>query len=407
MTIWILAVLLIVAVALAGWRQGAIRAGISFIGILFAALLAAPVGRLVHPLLTHLGASNPITAWALAPVVGFILVSIVFKVVAHQVHSRAEHFYRYKASDLQLALWQRANSRLGICIGLLNGALYFILISFFIFNAAYWTAQTSTGASQSLVIRLVNNLGHDLQSTGFSRAAAAVGTVRPEFYEVADLSGFLMQNPQTGQRLAEYPALTSLWEQQDMQSLTQDPVVTNALTSGATIGEIMHDSNVQAFLANKEQTKLVLGILETNMNDFMAYLQTGKSAKYDGQKIIGRWEFNPAVTLAWTRQSHPKMTASEMRGIRAWLTQAFTQTRLLATGDNQVFLKSMPKLKPVDGQPPTVEYNDWKGDWAANGTNYDVHVAFNGDDKFMTATAEELRLTIKDGNNLMIFDRAD
>ncbi len=407
MTIWILAVLVIAAVTLAGWRQGAIRAGISFVGILFAALLAVPVGKLVHPLLTHLGASNPVTAWALAPVVGFILVLIVFKIVAHQVHRRVEHFYRYKASDLQLALWQRANSRMGICIGLLNGALYFILISFFIFNLAYWTTQTAAAASQPAIIRLVNDLGHDLQSTGFSRTAAAVGTVRPEYYEVADLAGFLMQNPQTGQRLVEYPGLTSLWEQSDMQPLVQDPTVTNALSSGATLSEIMKDDNVRAFMVNKEQTKQVMGILETNLDDLMAYLQTGKSAKYDGQKIIGRWEFNPAVTLAWTRQSHPKMPASEMRSIRAWLTQAFTQTRLLATGDNQIFLKSLPKLKPVAGQTPTVEYNDWKGDWAVNGTNYDVHVALNGEDKFMTATAEELRLTIKDGNNLMIFDRAD
>jgi hypothetical protein len=192
-----------------------------------------------------------------------------------------------------------------------------------------------------------------------------------------------------------------------MQALVQDPIITNALASGTSLGEIMKDPNVQAFLASKEQSKQVLGIVQTNLPDLMAYLKTGKSAKYDGQKIIGHWEFNPAVTLAWTRQNNPKMPASQMRSVRAWLTQAFAQTRLLATGDNQVFLKSMPKLKPAEGQPPTIEYNDWKGDWAANGTSYDVHVAFNGEDKFMTATAEELRLTLKDGKSLMIFDRAD
>ena len=407
MTIWILAVLVIAAVALAGWRQGAIRAAFSFFGILFAALLAVPIGRLVHPLLTHLGASNPLTAWALAPIVGFILVLAAFKIAARQVHVRADHHYRYKASDLQMVLWTRANSRLGICIGLLNGVLYFILISFLIFSAAYWTTQTATAPGQPVAIRLVNNLGHDLQSTGFSRTASAVGTLRPDYYQVADLAGFLMQNPQTGQRLAEYPALTSLWEREDMQVLVQDPILTNALSSGATLGEIMKDDNVRTFLANKEQTKLVLGIIQTNLDDLMTYLQTGKSAKYDSQKIIGHWEFNPAVTLAWTRQNNPKMPASQMRSIRAWLTQAFAQTRLLATGDNQVFLKSLPKLKPVEGQPPSIEYNDWKGDWTANGTNYDVHLTFNNDDKFMTAAAEELRLTLKDGNSLMIFDRVD
>jgi len=407
MSIWILAIVLMAAVALAGWRQGAIRAAISFVGILVAALLAAPIGRLVHPLLTHLGASNPVTAWVLSPIVGFILVSIVFKIVARQVHARADHFYRYKASELQLLLWTRANSRLGICIGLLNGVVYFILVSFLLFNAAYWTSQTAVAQTPPVAVRLLNNLGEDMQSTGFSKTANAVGTLRPEYYQVADLAGFLMQNPQTGRRLADYPALTSLWEQDTMQVLVQDPIITNALASGATLGEIMKDPNVQSFLANKEQSKRVMGIVQTNLPDLMSYLKTGKSAKYDGQKIIGHWEFNPAVTLAWTRQNNPKMTASQMRSIRAWLTQAFAQTRLLATGDNQIFLKNLPKLKPVDGQPPTIEYNDWKGDWAANDASYDVHVAFNGEDKFMTATAEDLRLTIKDGKTLMIFDRAD
>ena len=67
--IWICAILLVMAAAaLAGWRQGGIRAAFIFVGILFAALLAGPVGRLIHPLLPHLGAANPITAWALSPV---------------------------------------------------------------------------------------------------------------------------------------------------------------------------------------------------------------------------------------------------------------------------------------------------------------------------------------------------
>ncbi len=374
---------------------------------MFGALLAVPVGKLVHPLLTHIGASNPVMAWALAPVVGFILISVVFKIAARKVHNLADHFYQYKAGDLRLALWLRVNSRLGICVGLLNGALYFILICFLLFNLAYWTTQTAAAPGQSAVIRLVNQLGNDMEATGMARMAGAVGTLPPEFYQLADLAGFLMQNPQTGRRLAEYPALTSLWERDDMQALVQDASVTNALASGASLGEILNDPSVRSFLANKEQTKLVEGILLTNLNDLTAYLKTGKSAKYDGEKIIGRWEFNPAVTLAWIRQNHPKMSASEMRGVRAWLTQAFTHTRLLATGDNQIFLTSLPQLKPVDGQPPTVEYNDWKGDWTANGTNYDVHLTYNGNDKFMTASAEELGLTLKDGNNLMIFDRAD
>jgi hypothetical protein len=423
MSIWILAMVVMVSTALAGWRLGAIRAAISFAGILFAALLAVPVGRLVHPLLPHLGAGNPIMAWALAPVAGFILVSIVFKFAGQPVHNKVEHFYKYKAGDLRLALWTRMNSRLGICVGLLNGALYFVLISFLIFNLAYWTTQVAVAPNQPLAIRLANQLGNDLVASkfsknnepgGLSRTACAVGTLPPEYYRFADLAGFLMQNPQAGPRLAEYPALTSLWERDDFQPLVQDATLTNALASGVSFSELLNDPTVRAFLENKEQTKLVTGILLTNMNDpkygndLTNYLQTGKSAKYDGEKIIGRWEFNPAVTLAWLRQSNPRIPASEMRVVRARWMQAYADTRVLVTGDNQIFIKSLPKfLTQAQPNQPWFQPENWKGDWSANGDAYDLHMALNGADKFMTAKAEDLRLSVKDGKNLLVFDRAD
>jgi hypothetical protein len=407
MSIWILAIVVMILPALAGWRLGAIRAAISFIGILFAALLAVPVGKLIHPLLPHLGAGNPISAWALAPVVGFLIVSIVFKVVGQPVHNKVEHFYKYKAGDLRLALFERLNARLGICVGLLNGALYFVLISFIVFNLTYWTTQIAVAPKQPLVIRLVNQLGNDLQATHLTRTAGAVGMLPPAYYQYADLAGFLMQNPQVGPRLTEYPALTSLWEREDFQALVTDATLTNALASGTTLGELLKDPTVQAFLENKEQTKLLTGILQTNLNDLTNYLQTGKSPKYDGVKVIGRWEFNPAVTIAWMRQNNPKIPASEMRRVRAWMTQAYAQTHILVTGDNQIFIKSLPHLKVTTGQPPTTEQNDWKGDWTANEANYDLHISFGGEEKFMTATADDLRLSVKDGKNLLVFDRAD
>ncbi len=408
MSIWILAIVIMISTALAGWRLGAIRAAISFVGILFAALLAVPIGKLVHPLLPHLGAGNPIAAWALAPVAGFILVSIVFKVIGQPVHNKVEHFYKYKAGDLRLSLFERLNSRLGICVGLLNGALYFVLMTFLIFNLTYWTTQVAVAPNQPLAIRLANQMGHDLQSTHLARVASAVGTLPPEYYRLADLAGFLMQNPQVGPRLVEYPALTSLWERDDFQPLVTDSTLTNALASGVSLQELLNDPTVRGFLENKEQTKLVTGILQSNLDDLTVYLQTGKSAKYDDQKIIGHWDFNPAVTLAWLRQSNPRIPASEMRVVRARWTLAYADTHVLVTGDNQLFIKNLPKFLPqTQPKDPLFQPENWKGDWTANGDAYDLHATLNGTDKFMTAKAETLRLSIKDGKNLLIFDRAD
>lgn len=410
MSIWICALLVIAITTLAGWRQGGIRAAIAFVGILFAALLAVPVGKLFHVLLPLVGTKNPLLVWALSPLCGFILVSIIFSVIAFNVHRKVDVYYRHKAGDLKLALWERLNTRLGICIGVLNGALYFILISFLIFNLSYFTTQASAaGQPPGLPVRLVNSLGNDLQASGFARTSAAVGTLDKDYYRFADLAGFLVQNPQTAPRFAEYPALVSLWEMDAMQPLVSDTTVTNALASGASLNEILNDPTVQDFLKNKELYGHVTTLLETNYDDLMGYLQTGKSATYDGEKIIGHWEFNVAVSIAWLRQSQPKITATEMRAIRNLWTAAYAQTTLLLTADNQLFVKNFPhfQAQAQAGQLPFTPEN-WTGDWSQDDSAYTLHLTLNGQDKFLTATTKDgLRLSVKDGRNLLIFDHLD
>ncbi len=407
MSIWILAVLLLAILALAGWRQGGILASFSFGGIVLGALLASLVGKLFHPLLPHLGASDPLIAWAMAPICGFILVSIVFTAIGFKGHRQVEVFYKHKAGELRQAMWQRLNTRLGICVGLLNGAAYFVLISFVIFNLTYLTTQVAVAENQPLMIRVANQLGNDLQSTGISRAAAAVGTLPPDYYKLADLSGFLMQNPKAAGRLADYPGLTSLWQRDDMQGLVNDSTLTNALAAGASVNDILNEQSVEDFLKNKELTATVRDALVTNLDDLTAYMQTGKSAKYS-DKIIGDWAFNIRVTLAWWRQSQPKVQASEIMAIRALWTKAYGATTVLATGDHQLFIKSLPQFKFDPKQPPTINEQNWKGDWSVDdGTNYTLHATLNGDEKYLSGTADDLRLTAKDGKTMLVFDRVD
>jgi hypothetical protein len=367
-----------------------------------------PLGHLIHPLLPHLGVTNPITAWWVAPIVGFILASIPFMVAAHMLHVRSEHYYKYHAGDLRLALWSRLNTRLGICIGLLNGAVYFILISFFIFNMGYWTTQAAGASDQPLTVRLANSLADGLEKSGFSQTAVGVGKLSPTYYKLADLTGLLMQNPQLASRFAEYPALISLWHRPDMQSLVTDPLVTNALASGTSLSEILKTPSMQGFIQNKDLNKVVLDSVTTNLDDLTNYLSTGYSAKYSKEPILGNWGFNAGSTLAWFRQEEPKMGAKEMAAIRALWSQGYSPATLLLTADYQLYIKGWPKFeaKPQPNQPP-FQSLDAQGDWSRDGANYTLHFTLNGEDKYLSGTTDGLRLKLKDGRNLLIFDRTE
>jgi len=94
--------------------------------------------------------------------------------------------------------------------------------------------------------------------------------------------------------------------------------------------------------------------------------------------------------------------------IRNLWTKAYGSTTVLATGDNQLFVKSLPAFKPQPKQPPTIEEQDWKGTWSDDdGSNYTLQVSFDGGDKFLSATASDSRLMVKDGKTVLVFDRAD
>ena len=61
---------------------GAIRAAVSLIGVISSALLAKWVGGTMASLVPSLGLTNPIWAFYIPPLLGFVVCSIVFLILA-------------------------------------------------------------------------------------------------------------------------------------------------------------------------------------------------------------------------------------------------------------------------------------------------------------------------------------
>lgn len=408
MTIWILAILLLASLAGLGYRQGAIRVAFSLVAILLGAALAVPLARFVRPGLTAIGVKNPTLVWLIAPVIVFVVISIIFKVGALAAYKKVEIYYKYKAGDLRLALWERLNRRVGLCLGLVNGAAYLVLISFVIYILSYWSVQITSPDTNPRSVRILDRLGNDLQGTGMLRVARAIDHMPADYYEAADLAGTAYHTPLLAARLSSYPAFLDLGEKPEFQSLGSDNQFNEMWQKQAPITGIMNLQNVQTILHNPDLLKTIWATVTPNMNDLRAYLTNGISAKYDSMKLVGRWDFDVNGTIALVRKAHPTIPSSEMHKYKTLLAASFANTSFVATPENNAFLKNVPHVKVTPGQPPSTEMQSRQGTWKKTGNNsYEVTLTNNGQTEQLNAERQANRLTLIGEGTQLAFDREE
>jgi len=302
---------------------------------------------------------------------------------------------------LRLSLWERLNSRLGLCVGLLNGTAYLLLISFVIFNFSYWTVQVAPSSTESVMIRFPNQLGRDLEATGLSVAARSLVPMPPLYYQLADLAGLLRQNPRLKDRLEKYPAFLSLAERDDFKQLGEDSDFQSAWKDLAPVMQLLKNQQLMTMLKNNDLTTAVLGLLEANWDDLNGYLKTGKSQSYDSEKILGRWDFNVNVSVGTLIVTRPNIPPAEIKALRSLWSDAYSQTVFVAGADHQAFLENLPRFAVQNGAAVVAEKTTMQGQWKSDGADYDLTL----DGKSMTAHTDGLRLTLKSSTETFVFDR--
>lgn len=367
MTIWILALLLLGILAAVGYNQGVIRVAISFVGLITAALLAVPLAPLLKPAFPPFGVNNPLLVRAFSPIIMFILLLIPFKVVGLLVHRKVDVYYKYKAGDLRRGLWQRLSQRLGMCLALANGAIYLLLIALVIYPLSYLTTQISAEEQDSKLVRLLNQAGQDLQTTRLAKAVAAIDPVPPVYYEVTDILGLIYRNPLVHARLARYPTLMGLSERTEFQELANDRNFNEMLQRQAPLAEVLRHDRAKSLLNNQALLQEIWNLILPDLGDLRAYLETDKSAKYDHEKILGRWSFDVNAAIGALKRARPNLTSVQLRFYRTAIFPTLVKMALVATPDKQAVVKNFVRIKLGVNPPQISEPLTLRGQWSRSG----------------------------------------
>jgi len=404
MIIWILALLLIASVAALGYRQGVIRVAFSFLGIIAGALLAVPLGGLVAKLLGMFGLHNPVLLWALGPVIAFILISAAFKIGALPVHQKVDVYYKYHAGDLRLALWERLSNRLGLCLGVLNGVAYAVLLAFVIYVPSYATVQFESSDQDPHWLRWTSALGEGLHNTGMDKVARSIDRIPDLDYRMIDLAALLYRNPLAEARVAGYPGFLMLAELPEFVDMSTDKSFVDPWQRQIPIMQLLETPRLVNIRNNPGLLKKIWTTTATDLQDFNEYLRKGRSPKYDPMKILGRWKFNVSAALGVIRRAKPNMSSRDMHNLRTYMEAVFGKTTLVARPDHSVSVKNAPVLRsPSAGQnggAPGLQ--NWEGQWKdLDGGKYVL--SFSGAD--LSATTDGDRLTFKTDTTEMVFDK--
>ncbi len=403
MIMWIAALVLVAATAGIGYRQGGIRAAFTFVGLVIAAAVAisfAPMFEWIFPLI---GFKNPLAPKFGAPIIAFVVVSLVFKGMAAFVHRKVEYYYRYKRDDATRAVWEVMNSRLGACVGVLNGTVYFFVFTIIVAVFGYTTIQIGGGESNSKMVSFLGKAAEDLKNTSMDKVVAPFNPAPPRYFDAADTLGLLYHNRNLIDRLENYPVFAAMAQEPIYKTLGADKELQALIKGQGSFEEIMAKATVQNVISN---SGIVTNIMEIDVLDLNQYLETGVSPKFEKEKILGRWSYDMLATLRLNKTLKPDVAATTWFRLKNELSDRLEDSLFMAFHDNAAkFLlatnmegqaspfEARPPVRLPNGQIRTNYVPLWfttnasysaTGKWSGSAPNYLITLA----NKNGTATSE-------------------
>lgn len=394
--IWILAFLCLGFAALVGYAQGPIRGIFALAGLFFASILAGPVGSLVKPLVLAFGFKHPIYTHSIPAAVGFVIIWAIFVAAGAAVHKKTMFSHKYGDDDARFYRWERVYQRLGVCLGLFCGATFFFVLLLPVYVAGYFTTQFLPGSDGPTSVRIVNSIRNDMHTLKLDRVLAAFDPLPAPVYEASDLAATLLGNRTLVTRIAKYPLFLSLAERPEYHDLATDPDFVRLYNSQATPVELLKNPKLNAIASNPILCGELFQLLGDNLADFKEFLTTGKSPKYDGEKLLGCWTINPNATFSQERKKVSNCTATQLLRLRANLVPLVGGLNLTITTDNQAILRR--------GETISTATVVARGSWKKNGSTYQLSFP-NAKPETADVAMADGQITFTSDNVTMVFDR--
>lgn len=332
MTMWIAALVLVALTIGIGYRQGAIRAAFTFVGLIVAAMLAIPCTPLIAWIFPLIGFKNPVVAQFGAPIIAFVVIALVFKGVAAFVHRKVDYHYKYNRDDATRAVWEVMHRRVGACVGALNGVVYLVVFALIVSVFGYYAIQTGPAESGSKVLSFVGKAAEDLKETRMDKVVAPFNPAGEKYFEASDILGLIHHNRNLIDRLKNYPVFAAMGQEPAYQEMAKDQELQNKLKDQASLNEILAYPKVQEVISN---TDVATKVLEIDTKDLKHYLETGVSEKYGKEKLLGRWGFDLLASIQLNKQLKPDITAPIWRRMKTELVERFNASVFTAFYDNK------------------------------------------------------------------------
>ncbi len=396
MILWLIALAIVASVAVVGYYQGALRATFSFVGLLLAASLATPVGGLLAGLLPIFGVKNPVAIAFLSPAIAFILILAAFKLGAFTVHKKMDAWYKYKASDTQRLLFERMNSRVGIGLGLANGFIYVLVMCTLLYSLGYLTVQVASSENNSWSMRLVNRLNEDLASTGMTKSVAPFMPQSELYYDGADVVADIFHTPLLQRRLANYPPFLLVGENEEFKGLSDAGFQGEWLKGSLTFGDFVGHERIKPLIENQDVVTNVLGMLGGNFKDLKVFLDTGKSPKYDEERILGNWKFDYQASVNAARRKKPNMGSADITRMKKTLASIFLKSTLIATVDHKIVIRL-----PAAGSKATT-----KGGWKNADGKYTLTIKQGDQDIDVEALVDGNTIVFTKDGFVLVFENS-